>query len=198
MTELRPPAVRTRERLQQALLALMGERGYEGITVQEIVDRAKVGRTTFYLHYHSKDELFLACHEAIVSQFQVGPQPARTRDELLASEPPPGLAAAYRHLAEARTLLMPILRGKDGTAILRQLRERSAQDIEASLRMAFREAVEAVPWSVLANYLAGAQVALLQWWLEKRPALTPEVLAQTFHRLQRAAICEAVGCERRD
>jgi AcrR family transcriptional regulator len=41
--------------LQQALIELIGEQGYEAITIQEIVDRANVGRTTFYLHYTSKD-----------------------------------------------------------------------------------------------------------------------------------------------
>jgi hypothetical protein len=46
---------------------------------------------------------------------------------------------------------------------------------------------------VLANYLAGAQIALVQWWLEKRRTHTPENLAQAFHRLQRAAIRDAFG-----
>ena len=46
---------------------------------------------------------------------------------------------------------------------------------------------------MLANYLAGAQIALVQWWLEKRQPHTFEYLAQTFHRLQRAAIRDAFG-----
>ena len=54
---------RTRESLQRALIELIGERDYGAITIQEIVDRANVGRTTFYLHYNSKDELFISCHD---------------------------------------------------------------------------------------------------------------------------------------
>ena len=50
---------RTRELLQKALIDLIPERGYDAITIQDIVDRANVGRTTFYLHYNSKDELFM-------------------------------------------------------------------------------------------------------------------------------------------
>lgn len=41
--------------------------------IQDIADRADVGRTTFSLHYRSKDDLFMGCHEAIVSEFQSGP-----------------------------------------------------------------------------------------------------------------------------
>ena len=55
---------RTRELLQKALIELIRERGYEVITIQNIVDRANIGRTTFYLHYNSKDELFMM-HEGM-------------------------------------------------------------------------------------------------------------------------------------
>jgi Transcriptional regulator C-terminal region len=61
------------------------------------------------------------------------------------------------------------------------------------LRAVFAEADSAIPFNVLANYLAGAQIALMQWWLEKRQPHTPENLAQTFHRLQRAAIRDVFG-----
>jgi hypothetical protein len=50
-----------------------------------------------------------------------------------------------------------------------------------------------IPLDMLANYLAGAQLALMQWWLEKRRPHTAENLAQTFHLLQRAAIRETFG-----
>jgi AcrR family transcriptional regulator len=181
----------TAERLQQALTALIHEAGYDAITIQAIVDRAQVGRTTFYLHFRSKDDLFLSCHEAIVSQFHAEPHPAGAREDLLAADAPSGMVSAYAHLAEARSLLFPILRGKDGLAILRLMRERAAHAIEANLRTAFVEADCTLPLGVLANYLAGAQVALVQWWLEKRQPYAPDHLAQAYHRLQRAAIREA-------
>jgi hypothetical protein len=87
--------------------------------------------------------------------------------------------------------LYPIFQGKDGPLILRRIRDWSAAEIEANLRAAFDEAASAIPLDVLATYLAGAQIALVQWWLEKRQAHTAETLAQMFHRLQRAAIRDA-------
>src|SRR5690242_5877298 len=51
---------RTRAQLHQALLALVVERRYEEITVQDILDRANIGRSTFYVHFRDKDELFLS------------------------------------------------------------------------------------------------------------------------------------------
>ncbi len=191
MTKTDRRVQRTRERLQNALIELLNERGYDAITIQDIVERADVGRTTFYLHYSSKDELFISCHEDILSRFRIGPLHPLSREELLSPEAPPGTTSAYRHLEDARALLNSIFQGKDGLVILRRIRDRSAQDIEASLRAAFAEAESVIPFSVLANYLAGAQIALMQWWLEKRRPYTLEKLAQTFHRLQRAAIRDA-------
>ena len=184
---------RTRELLQKALIELISESGYDAIKIQDIVDRANVGRTTFYLHYNSKDELLMNCHEAIVREFHFGPLHPLSREELLSPEAPPGMTSAYQHLEDGRAQLYSIFQGKDSLLILRRIRDQRAQEIEANLCAAFAEADSAIPREVLANYLAGAQLALLQWWLEKRRPHTPRNLAQTFHRLQRAAIRDAFG-----
>jgi AcrR family transcriptional regulator len=186
---------RTRELLQKALICLVSERRYEAITIQDIVDRANVGRTTFYLHYASKNDLFVSCHEAIVREFHSGPLFPHPLSwaELLSPEAPPGLTAAYRHLEDARVRLYPIFQGKDSPLILRRIRDRSAHEIEANLRAAFAEADSTIPLDVLASYLAGAQLTLAQWWLEQRRPHTPEHMAPSFHRLRRAAIRDAFG-----
>jgi AcrR family transcriptional regulator len=152
---------RTRELLQKALIELINDHHYDDITIQDIVDRANVGRTTFYLHYNSKEELFSSCHGNIVSEFHFGPLHPLSRGEILAPEAPMGIIFAYKHLEEGRGRLNTVFQGRDGQLILRRIRDMSAQ------------------------------VALMQWWLEKRQPYTPEHMAQTFHRLQRAAIRDA-------
>lgn len=115
---------RTHKQLQQALIELIDKHDYDAITVQEIVDRADVGRTTFYEHYRSKDDLFMSCHEAVVSEFHhIHSHP----ESLLLPEAPPGIISAYRHLVEARTLLYPIFQSQDGQLILRRIRDGSAR-----------------------------------------------------------------------
>ena len=155
---------RTRELLQKALIELISESGYDAITIQDIVDRANVGRTTFYLHYNSKDDLFVSCHEAIVREFPSGPLFSHplSREELLSSEAPPGATLAYQHLHDAQARLYPIFQGKDSPLILRQIRDRSAQAIEANLRAVFSESECTIPFDVLSTYLAGAHLALVQ------------------------------------
>jgi AcrR family transcriptional regulator len=188
---------RTRELLQRSLIDLISERGYDTITIQDIVNRVNVARTTFYVHYNSKDDLFISCHEAILREFNSGPLYPHplSREELLSRETPPGMIFAYQHLEDARMRLSLIFQGKDGRLILRRIRDWSAQEIETNLRAVFHEADSAIPLDVLATYLAGAQIALMQWWLEKRQPHTAENLAHAFHRLQRAAIRDAFGLD---
>jgi AcrR family transcriptional regulator len=120
---------RTREMLQKALMELIGEHRYDAITIQDIVDRADIGRTTFYLHYNNKDELFMSCHEAIIGGFHS--LHFFSGEELLSPEVPSGMIAAYRHLAAARKMLDPIFQGQDSPLILQRIQNRSAQQIEA-------------------------------------------------------------------
>lgn len=179
---------RTRILLQKALVELISERGYDMTTIQDISQRANVGRTTFYLHYKGKDELFIECHKAIVNEFYSGLFYSLTRQELLSSKAPQGMIEAYRHLQEGRAHLSPIFQSKES---LRQIHKWNAQEIETNLRARFDETDTLIPFEILANYLAGAQIALVQWWLEKRRSFTPENLAQAFHSLQRATIRDA-------
>src|SRR6266511_1126158 len=50
---------RTRHLLSEALVELIREKDYNAITVSDIIDRANVGRSTFYAHFHDKDDLFV-------------------------------------------------------------------------------------------------------------------------------------------
>ncbi|MEJ2354006.1 MAG: TetR/AcrR family transcriptional regulator, partial [Anaerolineales bacterium] len=57
---------RTRQLLNDALMSLIVEKGYDSITVQNIIDRANLGRSTFYAHYQDKDDLLLSGIEDVV------------------------------------------------------------------------------------------------------------------------------------
>ena len=76
---------------------------------------------------------------------------------------------------------------------LRQIRERSAQEIKANLRAIIDETEYAIPLNLFATYLAGAQISIMQWWLEKRRSRTPDDLTRMLYHMQRAAIRDAFG-----
>jgi AcrR family transcriptional regulator len=61
---------RTRAALRDAFLALVLEKGYEKTTIQDILDRADVGRSTFYVHYRDKEALLMALFDAMRDQLE--------------------------------------------------------------------------------------------------------------------------------
>jgi AcrR family transcriptional regulator len=188
---------RTRDLLQKALLDLIGERNYDTITIQDIVDRANVARTTFYVHYMGKDDLFLSCHDAFVSGFIMTPLYHHPLSllELLSPEVPDGLVHAFRHLEEVRPQLTAIFQGKDGPIILRRIRDWSAEEVSKNLISVLPTVESTSKVELLSMYIAGAQIALVQWWLEKRQPYDAQEVAHLFHQMQRAAIRDAFGLE---
>lgn len=180
---------RTRDMLNRAFLDLLREKDYDSITVQDVVDRAGVGRATFYLHFSSKDELFISSHTRDIPDFKYD---LLTRDELLADTSPPSLVALMRYLAENRALYHAFRRSKEAIVLTEHIRRRVVQVLEDSLRAAFSEADSGVPFHLLANYIAGAQIACMMWWAESHTDYTPDTVADMMHRLQRAAICDAL------
>ncbi len=182
---------RTRQVLEQALLDLLAEKSYDAITIQDITDRANVGRTTFYLHYRGKDDLFLSCHMKGMTEFRFG---IFSKDELLGDEPPPNMEPIFAYLLENRAVFEIMKHGKDSVIIMRAIQDTVARNMEDSLRAAFDEHDSRIPFLALANYIAGSQMSFMTWWIERHIRYTPQEMARMFHRLQRAAICDAMGC----
>lgn len=180
---------RTRELLQNALLELLQTREYDVITIGDITDRANVGRTTFYLHYESKEALYRQAHQAEVSRIAGAPL---TRAEYFADAPPDRMVAFYAYHWATRDRLRLIYFGKDAEVIHRQLRDHSASQIAERLRSAFASDAFALPLDLIAHTLAITEIGLMMWWIEKHAAYTPEQVAADFHRMRRGILREAL------
>jgi AcrR family transcriptional regulator len=181
---------RTREHLQRALFELLETHAYDAITIQQIADCADVSRATFYLHFESKDALYLTGHTAHVHQILGDPL---SREELLDTEPPQRVVDFYTAHWERRDVLRVIFFSKDSRYILQDIEAHSAERLHVTLARCFPEANSDVPLDLLAEYLAGAQMRMMTRWLERRLEISPPTLAQVLQRLQRAALREALG-----
>src|SRR5574337_330145 len=100
---------RTRKLLQDALLSLILEKSYDEVTVQDVIDRANVGRSTFYAHFQGKEDLFLSEFEELRMQFEdhLASQP------IISSDPWDMSLMMFRHAQDQRQLYKA-LAGKQG------------------------------------------------------------------------------------
>jgi AcrR family transcriptional regulator len=191
--------VRTHILLRQALFALMAERDYDGITVQDILDRANVGRSTFYMHFSGKDELLKVCLEMFRTWLFEAQKKARTvsksPDTMLGFTLP-----LFEHLSEQRDLFRRIVAQPSGAAIIRRELEKNFTAVVRrdlanlkSFRSADSDAIEP-----MVAILAGALYSLATWWLAGRSKLTARDLDDmyrmfAFQGFQLAPAAKRVG-----
>lgn len=172
---------RTQQLLENALIELTVEKGYAKVTVQDIVDRANVGRTTFYAHYQDKEELLTRSIEGFFDWLhQELEQTTRGESGLL-----PALTI-FRHVAG----YAHVFKAFGATQMLHdQFHQQLVALIEQRLEVLETNGQSVdVPNQVLANYCAGALLALLVWWLEEKTPYSAEDMAGMFERMVSATI----------
>lgn len=170
---------RTKQRLHTALMSLIVEQGYDKTTVQDLIDRADVGRSTFYAHYETKDDLLVSGLDRLTSDIQLH----MTDDPSAAEAILPSLGI-FRHVAGQRGLFKALIgsRGIDlvHRASLDALTERARSAIDR--RSAAGEQTD-IPPDVRAAFVAGSLLALLVWWLDNDMPHPPEHMAAMFELL---------------
>jgi AcrR family transcriptional regulator len=160
MAELDRRVRRTRRLLQDALVALIIERGYERVTVQEVLDRADVGRSTFYAHFRDKDALFTSCFDDLRDDLQ---------RELDAMDPdgPPGPArpvgVIFGHADRHREVYRAVCGRPGGTVATRHLHD----VIVTLLRGHLGGVGTRLPVDLVAEYHASALLGVLVWWVRQ-------------------------------
>ena len=173
---------RSRTTLQHALKSLILKKGYEAITIKDICEEANVGRSTFYAHYTSKDDLRRSGFENL-RRLLVD----RQRDALAT----PG-DIGDRSLGFSRTMFehardhMDLHRAQvgGGTVGLGIIREILSDLVRDELAATIDEkSEEVVPRELVVQYVVGAYMAVLTWWLDGGAKLPPKRIDAMFRRL---------------
>lgn len=176
-------------------MELILEKGYDAVTVQDITDRANLGRATFYLHYKDKDELLVKSLEAVFEDL-VQQMPALATGQWPLSDAGP-IAVAFKHITENADLYRIILDRQGGTTIPRRIRSYIAGYVQVFIEThrAKTGAELPVPVDVLANYIAGSLLALVAWWLESEMPYSAEEMVVYYHRLVLLGVAQVMGID---
>lgn len=168
---------RTRAMLQDALIALIPERGYAAITVEDICQKANIGRSTFYTHYAGKDELRSATLEAhLQSLNRRVSQSGQTNRRLFEFSLP-----MFEHARAFRSLHHALL-SSSGDTIHDQLRERIRRAVRTELASK-RIGDTGVPIEFAVQFISGAFLAVLAWWIAEDASLSPVQVDDLFQRM---------------
>ncbi len=179
-------SLRTRSALRDALIGLIAERSWDEIAVQDICERANIGRSTFYLHYPSKDALLQGGLEGLQAELQ---RQARARADNASSSPQAltgfdFVLGLIEHAHEQRKVFRGLIGRRSGYVVQQRFREMVIRLITDELPAS----TGLLPSVAVARWMAGAFVELLSWWIEQRAPLPPEDLAAIFNELSRPAL----------
>lgn len=187
---------RTRAMLGEALVDLMLEKSFDGITVQDILDRANVGRSTFYAHYTDKHDLMFSELGRVLHDL--------TQGDLADGEVDPVAAPAdklllpslqfFRHVRQNQRLLKALIWGRGFEDLKRQLEAAFSRTVEANLKAQLQPGqVLQMPAVVLANFVAGSFVNLLRWWIESDMSYSPEAVDEMFRKMVMPGVNGVMG-----
>ena len=174
---------KTQALLREALVSLIHEKPYDAVAVTEILERANVGRSTFYTHFRDKDELLTSGIHAMVRSVQSSalPSSAKGPERIIRfSLPILEYHRQHRRMGEARM-------GARGRAIIHEhlrtvLSELIANDVRKEYKVR-RKAAGQIPPDLLVQYVASTFILVLNWWAESRNPLPPDEVNGLFREL---------------
>jgi len=155
---------RTRKLLHDAFISIVNEKGYEKTTIQDILDRADVGRSTFYVHYRDKEALLTANFDAMHEQLE------RELDQIAATGPVDvALPAAllFEHAYRNQRIYRAMCGRQGGELVQRHLRRLIGDVLRKRLGPQLQQDGAEVPADVAAEFYTSAALGLLVWWIDK-------------------------------
>ncbi len=170
---------RTRQLLGDALVELMLEKHFENITVQDILDRADVGRSTFYAHYTDKESLLMSEIEHVIRDLEkYTTEAGNAHHGLLPS------LELFRHVKEQRRLMQAFVWGRGAEILMQDFQGQVSRIIEQNIRLRIGdEGASSVPLPVVAKFVASTFLLLLRWWFDEDMRHTPEQMDEMFQKL---------------
>ena len=170
---------RTKRSLHDALIGLAREKPYPSIAVKEILDRANVGRSTFYTHFRDKDDLLESGIHDVLQSTHDRPRSGNPVERIVSFSLP-----LLTHIDEHRRKTGARME-RDGRVVMHAhlhnvLRNLVAEQLSGVSR---RESGRQLPTDLLANHVAAAFILVLNWWVDNDVPLTPEEVDQCFRAL---------------
>lgn len=176
--------------LHQALLSLILEKGYEAISVEDICERADVGRSTFYAHFTNKDDLKRSGLEHLRQELLHRHRNAAASAQ--GNAPALGFSLAmFEHARDHMHLYRALVGSKGGAIALNTIRQTLCDIVRGELTTTGVRDADSVPREFVVQHIVGAYMAVLTWWLDGGAKLQPRRMDELFQRMMSKGIAHS-------
>ena len=170
---------KTRQILREALLTLLKAKRYEDISVQDIIERADVARSTFYVHYVDKDDLLTGRHGIFAEN--LGEQILAHTGEQNASAF--SSRTWFYHIQAQSDILKLIAKDSAMELAMKTLRGIIHDSVQDAMQAHSEMRNVSVPLPLIVDYLADTLMTLIKWWFKDDLKYTPEQMDKMFQQL---------------
>ncbi len=169
---------KTRKAIFTAFSSLLRVKSYNKITVQEIIDTANVGRTTFYAHFETKDHLLKALCEELFGHIIDSAVDCTHTHGLYFEDKSPNSVFCHllQHLQENDNNILDLLSCQSSELFLRYFKD----SLRVLIEREFTSSRQDIPKDFLVNHICGSFVEMVLWWIKGRMKQTPKELDKYF------------------
>jgi AcrR family transcriptional regulator len=174
---------KTQSLLREALVSLIRERRYDSIVIKEILNRANVGRSTFYTHFRNKDELLVSGIRDILRSARASelPDSSESYEKVIRFSLP-----VFEYIDRHRHTVDGTEQSGDYTSVHEHLQtvltELVADDIRQHLD-GRRTRASRIPRDLVPQYVASSFILVLNWWVGSGSQLGPKEVNDLFRAL---------------
>jgi AcrR family transcriptional regulator len=180
---------RTQRSLRDALTELILEKRFDEITVQNVIDRADVVRSTFYAHYRDKEDLFLSGWKRLLEEVVRHIEWGKVKEGRFV--PVQGL---FSHVQEFHRFYRALVRSRKTDLLFKNGLDYLTKSIEDSLTTFLAGKPQtSVPIPLMSNYLASEILSHLKWWLDNDMPYPPNRMDELFHELVAPGVRPVLG-----
>ncbi|WP_192385709.1 TetR/AcrR family transcriptional regulator [Mesorhizobium silamurunense] len=174
-------AARTRKALHQALMTLMLRKGYEALSVQDIVDEADIGRSTFYAHYTGKEDLLRSGFQMLREELKEAQSAVRAAAGTSHDDPLGFSTAMFEHAARYADHYRTMIGARDGAVAENEIRLILSEMVRREMPRTLHG--DRMPRDFVVQFIVGAFLTTLNWWFERKPGLLPSEVDVMFRSL---------------
>ncbi|MBR3836323.1 MAG: TetR/AcrR family transcriptional regulator [Clostridia bacterium] len=173
---------KTREAIFNAFTDLLSQKDFSQITVGEIIQRADIGRATFYAHFETKDFLLKElCEELFCHLFDaMDDQKSGHRHIFDCDAPDSVFLHLFRHLQKNDNNILGLLSCRNNELFLRYFRDGLRQLVENQLQIFDTEKSKKLPRSFFINHIVSTFVETTRWWVDNGMKESPETITELF------------------
>lgn len=171
------------------MVTLILRKGYDATTIQDIIDEANVGRSTFYSHFTGKDDLFRRGFVHLRELLHEQRAKAVTSGLVSDGDALGFSLPMFQHVKDHGELYAALVGGRGGAIAIREVRELLADMAKRDLDHLFAKRVLAKSERELVlQFIVGAFLSVLFWWLDRNSRLSPERVDAAFKSLALSGI----------